>query len=119
MKEIKFRSWDDKTKSFSYFYISEKGREVKDWAEKRNKKFDWRNAQQFTGAYDRNGKEIYEGDIVRFGTSRQQHEVVFRKYGFQITAIEEGLTLDKHYFIGNTQVESIEVIGNIYEGVEK
>ena len=76
---------------------------------------------QFTGLYDKNGKEIYEGDIILYGGSIQ-HEVVFRHGAF-------GYLLYGGEFIsyaGNTNFtfnplnrsKEHEVIGNIYDNPE-
>ena len=71
--------------------------------------------------YDKNGKEIYEGDIILYGGSIQ-HEVVFRHGAF-------GYLLYGGEFIsyaGNTNFtfnplnrsKEHEVIGNIYDNPE-
>ena len=81
---------------------------------------------QYTGLKDKNGVEIYEGDVIRYFDTGNMFDsdllecmaqVVFkyaRWYGKDITA--KGLRCCPDF--GHVQEEELEVIGNIYENPE-
>jgi len=69
---------------------------------------------QFTGLHDKNGKEIYEGDIFHIGDPNLMHEVVWHDTGFigkQIGCYGSYIGLE-HW------ADRIEVIGNIHDNPE-
>ena len=71
---------------------------------------------QYTGLTDRNGKRIFEGDIVRYGDTI--HQVVFEQrnttayFGLIYSEIE---TMPFGYY---QDLKQIEVIGNIHDNPE-
>ena len=71
--------------------------------------------QQFTGLHDKNGKMIYEGDIIDFGG--ETCYVVFENGRFLLKGDTRSYAMWSH--INDKKVNNgIEIIGNIYENPE-
>lgn len=136
-REIKFRAWDDDSDSMLYqdkdkelcvFAIDESG--ICCWIFPGESMYgqdpcDLESTpcyeiMQYTGLKDKNGKEIYEGDILRYVYS----DLLFNwlisfddgAFIFQSIGID-GYLMDK-YRLTQSNCLDREVIGNIYENPE-
>lgn len=119
-REIKFRAWNKKEK---YMEIVDDlqmfsndlsiGIPSKDYFLRK----DDVELMQYTGLHDKNGKEIYEGDIVKYRDSRGQHieKVIFDK-GCFYAGMHWGSSTRVAPKLINTRIS--EVIGNIYDNSE-
>jgi len=117
MREIKFRAWINNkmvTGDLAETHISLRGL----------KQYDNYILMQYTGLKDKNGKEIYEGDIVRVSASGWHDEpdgkieiAHWCVCGFGFCNADENYK-ESHICHGWTSGNDLEIIGNIYENPE-
>ena len=129
MREIKFRAWDKDTK---YMHIcGEDIHDEIDFEHESNRAY-YYNLQngcgslnenssytlmQYTGLHDKNGKEIYEGDIVKYKDSTGLHtEIVKYDKGCFFAGMHSGSSTRTSPKLINIKIT--EVIGNIYDNPE-
>ena len=67
---------------------------------------------QFTGLKDKNGKEIYEGDIIAYPKSG------YKDYKTKVIWNNDWLRYETKDGLGFSMAYGVEVIGNIYENPE-
>ena len=135
-RKIKFRIWDKGKggflKSFDDSYtrleylLNTKG-EIFEWIESSEAGGDFVEKikedliiSQYTGLKDQNGKEIYEGDLVRikiqigYEENYTQHEFISRVEYY----ISSYVFLPLRIILDSGDILKSEVIGNIYENPE-
>lgn len=68
--------------------------------------------EQFTGLLDRNGKEIYEGDIVSVRNKNRKNE-------YDIGVVEFGKAAFRcPFLLGKYHSGQVEVIGNVHQNAD-
>ena len=126
MREYKFRAWEKNTNSMVLFSLGENniGYIAKDGEFYHFDIFDSLDCiMQYIGLKDKNGKEIYEGDILETTYqawnrdrpptySIEKHKLIVRYEESEC----DGFPFIGYYF--NTHPNYWEVIGNIYENPE-
>lgn len=132
-RPIEFRAWDETNRVMHYdfqFFTSGDGgndwicfssdKEQRDttshphWIVFKNPYFRQQfHIMQFTGLLDKNGKKIFEGDIVEFPDGSQ-----WKVYFAQGVAQFRYETLDESGFKDMSDGDNCEIIGNVFENPE-
>lgn len=130
MREIKFRAWDLMSKkmihsdlgfneidnrrvnqTLSYFFEEFVENTYGTIAPKVK-------LMQYTGLKDKNGKEIYEGDIIISTLTNIVAKPILVEPDLELTGFIPFTTNDNEYAIGEYEQGNFELIGNIYENKE-
>jgi len=130
MLEIKFRAWDERNKSYTYSGFGEKTFTI--FVKRVN--VPRYKIEQYTGLKDKNGKEIYAGDIVRYIPPKEGGMIIcdweddnpYVKYigwdkdeaEFNFFGRKKEVQTSGHTFCKNNLNSIYEVIGNIHENPE-
>ena len=130
-REVKFRGWDSVNEVMlpvesinfreGYVSLNEGDNSLTDTLE-------MIELMQYTGLKDKNGKEIYEGDIVIFSVkgSKKINKTVMsfnKEHGAYLFGIYKGVKMPcgkktRMNKYTRKSVNNVEVIGNIYENPE-
>lgn len=132
MRKIKFRGKSVKTGEWLYGYLQKYqethasrlcvcAASVKTWADALLYEVIPETVGQYTGMTDKNGKEIYEGDIVREQPNKAIHYILFSCFTgafvmFSISA--KCITGSFHSMDSSASALCLEVIGNIHDHPE-
>ena len=135
MMKLKFRVWSERQKTYDYkhpyntlgnFYINQNGCLFSDYGNAVTPEISQKDfaIEQYTGLKDKNGKEIYEGDIAseEFEYAGKKTKTIWQvrwcddDCGFNLHYVS-GFDLDDCSLVADDE-ENIEVVGNIHENHE-
>ena len=121
MRDIKYRAYDNNTKQFEYWSAKENKYGGIFWEMVKRPEFE--PAEQYTGLKDKNGKEIYEGDVISclaYDNNYQKHlvrgDVEFEEFEYVINNCYDSSWPCVSF--KKVDILNVKVIGNIHENPE-
>ena len=123
MRTIQFRAWDNNNSEMIFFYeLSNNPEMLRDILTSGDTLSVY--PMQFTGLHDKNGKEIYEGDILNVGENLVC-EIVYVDKNVEDYGDEIHCAFHAKVYIHNKTIpldsylkNNCEIIGNIHENPE-
>lgn len=120
MRELKFRAWDKKQKKMLYGVSIGT---IKVWDENAHllsKEFSYSEDcvfEQYTWLKDKNGREIYEGDIVEID-KYGKFQIIWYEWACRFDFDKIGKREREEPLLSQDWEQKTEVIGNIHENPE-
>lgn len=137
MRTIKLRMWNGFSKRYHYDVenvftclsqqnVNDKTMETRGFTHEYNHFAEGSFFEQFTGLEDKKGIDIYEGDILQ-GDNSILYKVFFDKGAFMASTEkyfigDDGIDCKERFakpnYLGDFELKSIKIIGNIHENPE-
>lgn len=119
-REIKFRVWSEEDREYrtdcrlTELFTSETGTPATVYSDEGDR-FD---IEQYTGLKDKNGKEVYEGDIISFENDNEIAMILWLDGKAMFGLRWLGCRVEDELDYWNVCKGPVEVIGNIHENKE-
>ena len=136
MREIKFRTWDKRVKCFYYFSLKELRAEgceaqLSELNDPKhlalNTDYPYEEEEQYIDRKDKNGNEIYEGDIVRYKNEDAEYRessgiglIQSDNHSHCVSGFSCRDIKTKYYvrLLCGHSLFSVQIIGNVHENPE-
>ena len=119
MRDIKFRAWNGEYMCYSPTLFKKETRSgcVQFATDDGSSSLE---LMQYTGLKDKNGKEIYEGDILKMDSEEDQStfEVVWKFNGWRKKFTDWPDDLPEYNLLSRGDLGFYKIIGNVYENPE-